>query len=71
MVFSRIGLRKGYHQIPINTEDVQKTVITTPLGLFEHKKMTFSIRNARVSQAYGDCMFCLEGCGQRQDSYVP
>jgi hypothetical protein len=28
---SKINLRKGYQQIPVNPEDVHKTAITTPL----------------------------------------
>jgi hypothetical protein len=37
-VFSKIDLRKGYCQIPVNQEDMQ-TAITTPFGLFEYKRM--------------------------------
>jgi hypothetical protein len=34
-VFSKIDLRKGYWQIPVRPEDVQKTAVITPFGLFE------------------------------------
>ena len=34
-VFSKLDLRKGYHQVPVAASDVQKTAVITPFGLFE------------------------------------
>jgi hypothetical protein len=47
--FSKIDLRKGHRQIPVNPADMQKTAITIPFGLMEYMRMSLGLSNAIVS----------------------
>ena len=48
-IFSVIDLVKGFHHMPINKDDIPKTAVITPFGLYEFLRMQFGLKNAAQS----------------------
>ncbi len=43
--FSKKDLTKGFHQIPIEKESMDKTTFITPFGKFRYLRLPFGLKN--------------------------
>ena len=46
IIFTKIDLQRAYLQIPVAEQDIPKTAVCTPFGLFEFLYMPFGLKNA-------------------------
>ena len=57
--FSTIDLVKGYYQVEMHPDDIQKTAVITPFGTFVFLRMPFGLMNA--GSTFQKCMDAILG----------
>lgn len=50
--YSVLDIDQAYHHIPATSEDITKTAITAPFGLFEFQRINFAVRKPDFPEIY-------------------
>lgn len=64
-IFTTIDLERAYHQVPVHEDDIAKTAVITPFGLFEFLTMQNGLCNASqtfqryMHRIFGDLDFVI------------
>ena len=48
-IFSKVDLRKAFHQIAIDPQDRHKTCVSTPWGMFNFRRLSMGMANSAQS----------------------
>lgn len=54
VIFSKVDLLRGYHQVPMHPADVPKMAVINSFGHFEFLRMPFGVKN--MSQTFQHLM---------------
>ena len=46
VIFSKVDLKRAYHQLAVIEEDRHKTNIHTTLGIFQFNRVPYGLKNA-------------------------
>ena len=70
-IFSKFDLMKGFHQLPMAPEDIEKTGFITPFGCYEYLMMPMGVTNGPgVFQEYMRARFQNDFCEVFVDEIV-